>query len=359
MGRKRVARYLSKLYYNPSLPPALGGIRRINSHLKKIKKNIIARNVTEWLRGEDPYTLHKMARKNFPRRKTIVYGENNQLQADLADMQQHHRENEGFRFLLTLVDVFSKKGYVIPLKSKSGKEVSRAFEEFFEKSPPIKAIQTDKGREFYNGSVAEVFKKFGVKHFSSHDERTKAAVVERWNRTLKQKLYRWFTKTGEYRYIDILQDIVGSYNETPHRATGIPPNEVDATNREDVWNKLYPPVLPRKNKNILKIGDYVRISRAVENFGRGYTPNWSYEIFVISEVLRTAPVCYKIKDLQDEDIEGSFYGEELQLVKKSKSFKIERIIKSRGKGKNKQYYVKFKGYPDKFNDWVNEVRDIN
>ena len=130
-------------------------------------------------------------------------GPNQQWQADLVDMARLKESNDGTTFLLTVIDVFSKRAWCIPLKNKSAASLVAAFTQLLRERPPI-TLQTDKGSEFSNRSVQKLLKQYGVHHFSTHNEETKASIVERFNRTLKTRMWRYFTKSQSVRYLDVL-----------------------------------------------------------------------------------------------------------------------------------------------------------
>lgn len=345
---------LRDIYYDPKSPGSLGGQRTLLLQSKKQKYNGSHRDVAEWLSGQDTYTLHKPTSRHFTRRKTIVSGLSDQYQADIIEMSDFHRENNGSKYILTVIDVFSKFAWAFPLKTKSGKEVRQALQRVL-KAKPCQKIQTDRGKEFYNRDVKELLKKYSIEHFSSNNEDIKASVVERWNRTLKTKLYRWFTASNETKWVKVLPDIVKAYNNSVHRATGVAPAEVNHDNEEEIWHRLYTkPAFTQSKKPILSVGDNVRISKHKMIFDKGYTKNWSSEVFQISHILQTHPTTYRLIDDTNTPILGTFYAQELQKVKKQKSYLIDKVIKMKKVGKQTKYFVKWKGFGSKYNSWVNE-----
>ena len=194
--------------------------------------------VAEWLSEQDAYTLHKPARRHFKRRRVIVGGIHQQWQADLVDLTKLKNDNDGMTFLLTVIDVFSKVAWCVPMKNKSAASLEAALQTTFVDNWP-KTLQTDQGVEFLNKSVQALLQHYGIHHFSTHNAETKASVVERFNRTLKTRMWRYFTKHQTWRYINVLQELVRSYNNTPHRSIGMAPSHVNAKNQEKVWQRLY------------------------------------------------------------------------------------------------------------------------
>ena len=303
--------------------------------------------------GEDAYTLHKPVRKTFRRRRTYSKGINDLFQADLADMSALARQNDGNRYLLTCIDVFSKRAWAVPLLNKSGDNVKRAFEKIFEDAMP-NMIQTDKGTEFLNSTVQALFAAHNIKHYTSENEDIKAAVVERFNRTLKNKMWRYFTYSKSQKYIDVLDELLASYNNTYHRSIGMAPSQVTDDKTQEIVDKLYPPKL--KPVYTFEIGDEVRMSKGKHVFRKGYVQGWTDEIFTITARHPTDPATFGVQDYGGEDIKGKFYAQELQKVTKEDDvYEIEEVVKTRKRGGKLQYFVRWKGYPSKFNSWVDAI----
>ena len=163
------------------------------------------------------------------------------------------------------------------------------------------------------------------------------------------------------RYLDMLPDLVYSYNHSEHRSIGRPPALVNLENEDEVFHALYHNVLdnvqPVRYK--FKIGNKVRISKIKRKFKKGYLPNYSKEIFTISKKVPRDPAVYKLRDYGGEELKGTFYDKELQkVIKHDDMYEVEKILKKWGKGKNVQYLAKWSGYPDKFNSWVS-ASEIN
>ena len=264
-------------------------------------------------------------------------------------MQAFSKFNRGIKYLLTVIDVFSKYRYLVPLKHKTGKSVASALKTIFKERQPEK-MWVDKSKEFYNKDVKEL-----IELYSTENEE-KSSVVERWIRTMKERMWKYFTDNNTNHYVDILPDLVKDYNNTRHSSIKMTP--VDASKKKNeltVWRNLYPDHLEICDiKPKFSVGDKVRISKKKKTFEKGYTTRWTEEIFTIVEVKHTSPVTYKIADLNGEEIKGSFYEPELQKTSQQ-LFRIEKVIK-RGKKKS---LVKWKGYSDDFNSWVNNKDIVN
>lgn len=331
---------LSSLYYNPKT--GYSGVLELSR-----KSGLSPQVVTEWLRKQNVYTLHKPIKHRFSTRRVLVSKVDDQWQADLVDMQNYKFHNRQFNYILTVIDIFSKFAWAIPIRKKTGEEIKNAFVSLFKERIPSK-IQTDKGLEFINKTTQNLFKKHQVHWFSTENE-TKAQVVERFNRTLKSKMWKYFTHTNSKKWIDILQDLVYNYNNSYHRSIKMTPTEGSMQkNSSKVYDALFPSKATKeKIVSHFNIGDRVRISKKYRNFRKGYLPNFTTEIFIVSEVLRTSPVTYRLKDMDGEELIGSFYAEEMSKYD-SEIYEIEKVLK-KSKGK---LLVKWRGYDKP--TWIRE-----
>lgn len=239
-------------------------------------------------------------------------------QADLADMSALSNFNAGNNYLLTVIDVLSKYAWAVPIKRKTGSEVSSAFRQIFKKRKPVQ-LCTDAGKEFLNSEVQKLLKEQDIHFFVAPSSDVKAAVVERFNRTLKQRMWKYFTARETFKYVDVLQDLVDSYNKMIHSSTSMPPSKVTIDNQDVVFEKLYgsrwASKCPRKKPRFkFNIGDTVKLSRVKRMFEKGYVSNWTKENFVVCQRLPRIPPVYKVKDENGEIIKGVFYEAELLKV---------------------------------------------
>ena len=335
---------LRETYFNARHPASLGGIEKLAD-----ATNVNPQNVQKWLSSQWAYTLHKPIRRNFERRKYVTRGVNEQWQADLVEMQHHARENEGMRYILFVIDIFSRYTYAEPLKTKSGPDVATALESIIKKSTePPKYLQTDLGKEFYNQHVSQMLNRYNIELFSVYSE-MKAALVERVQRTIKEKMYRGFTFQGNYKWLDLLPKVLESYNNSYHRGIKHIPSKVNKDNETNVFIKQYSD-LKKGDAAVakFKVGDEVRISKARTVFAKGYEEKWTDEVFTITKINKKyKPILYTLNDYDGEEVQGSFYADELQKIDNSeKVYRIERVIRTRinkETGK-KEAYVKWKGY---------------
>ncbi|KAL9954666.1 hypothetical protein ACROYT_G042231 [Oculina patagonica] len=242
-------------------------------------------------------------------------------------MQQFSRWNKGFRYLLMVLDVFSKYGWIVPLKDKKGETVTQAFITIFKEGRKPQYLWTDKGKEYYNKNIKELLEKNGITLYSTENEE-KSSVCERWNRTIKTQMWKQFTVQGNTQYLDMLPKLVKEYNNTKHSSIKMTPTEASKKKNEGiVYFNLYGNMEQVSSKPKFKIGDKIRISKYKRKvFDKGYTPNWSEEIFKINKIQYTNPITYKLKDLNNEEIGGSFYEPEL-LKAEQEVFRINKVIR--------------------------------
>ena len=287
--------------------------------------------------------LHKPIIRKFKTRKVYSSFRYNIWGVDLADMQLLSKFNERFRILLCVIGIFSKYTWVIPLNNKKGISIVNGFQKIINNSKrkPNK-IWADKGSEFYNNYFKKWLKDNDIVMYLTNNE-GKPVIAERFMKTLKNKIYKYITSISKNVYIDKLDDIVKEYNNTYH--TSIKTKPVDVKDNTYIDSKKEINNKERK----FKVGDHVRISRHKNIFAKGYMPNWSEEIFIIKKIKNTVPWTYVINDLNGEEIIGTFYENELQGTKQNE-FRIEKVIKR----KRDKLYVKWKGYDNSFNSWIDK-----
>ena len=308
---KKIQSQTRRQYRNAKLSGSFGGISGFLQNRKFKEKKA----VTNELNKLNEVILHKPVRKNFKRRQTIVHFINFQMQGDLADMSKYKRENKGNKFILFIIDTFSRFLWTFPIKDKSGPVVAAAFKKFFQiNKHPIRYIQFDRGLEAYNKHVLELFKTKNVKLFSTFTE-LKATLVERVIRTIKTRLERYFTYTNKHRYLEILPMLTESYNSTIHSAHGFRPRDINKHNESKVWKILYEDYFSEPLKTPkFSIGDKVVTSKIKNLFDKGYAKNWNEEPFFIHEIKKTKPIVYTLRDENNEPLQGTFYENQLQLV---------------------------------------------
>ena len=293
--------------------------------------------------------LHKPARKNFPRRCVVVKGINDLFQIDLVDMQKYSKFNKGYKYILAVINVFTKFAWTRPIKSKSAKHVTEAMSDILKTTVPPGNIQSDQGMEFFNSSFEALMKKYQINHYSTFSV-LKSSVVERFNRTIKGKLWRQFSLRGEYKYYDILNKLTSEYNSTKHRTIGMKSRDVTLKDEKRLLDTVYNHWFSKIKIPKFKVGDKVRISKYKHLFEKAYTPNWTTEIFTVKKRNPTHPITYLLVHIQGNLISGGFYEQELQKTFFPNDYLIERVIKRRGN----KLFVKWLGFNNSFNSWINK-----
>lgn len=301
---------LSELYSDPSFPGSFKGAETFYREVKKLHPKVTRRNIQEFLKTQDAYTLHKLIRKPKQYRRTLTFAPRDLWQIDLLDMQKYAKENKNYRYMCVIIDCFSKYVWVKPLKNKFAKSIVKALALLLMNERP-KLIQVDRGSEFVNQNVKTMLEAFGPKLYHSYSTH-KASIVERVQRTLRASLGRLFTKQNNHNWIDKIDSLVIAYNNSYHRSIKMNPADVKDENFGKIRRLLFPPRKIKKPK--FKVGDIVRIFGERKRFQKEYEKGWTTEKFRIKEIVYSSPVTYLLEDLKNEPILGTFYTEELQHV---------------------------------------------
>ena len=295
--------------------------------------------------------LHKPARRNYARRKVIVRDIDETWQADLVDLKMYSKENRGYTFLLTVIDNVSKYAWALPLKQKTEVCLKNALSKIFKEGRIPKKLQVDRGSEFYNKDVKSLLASHKIHMYSSYSN-LKASIIERFNRTIKNEMWKKFTLNGNHKWVDILDTLILQYNNHKHRTIGMKPVDVNHKNLKTLLDRIRSQKYYKyiKDKPKFKVNDVVRISKLKHIFEKGYTPNWGTELLTIRKVFSSEPYTYYLKDYKNEEIAGAFYEEELQKCRYSDVYLIEKIIKKQGD----KLFVKWLGFDDSHNQWVSK-----
>ena len=243
-----ITKILKEIYYDAGHVAGFGSAKDLYSAVRRKGKKITLKKVKEFLQKQDTYTLHKPVRRKFKRRKIMSKGVDYLWQADLIDLQPISKENKGNRFLLTIIDTLSRFGFAVPVKDKTGQTMVQAFKKIFSSSKRVPTkLFTDSGPEFWNKKCHDFLRGKNIIHYSTASD-VKAATVERFNRTIQMKLYKYFTAKGTLHYVRVLPSLIRSYNERIHRAYGKAPVNVGRNNEKDVWQALYGNYMRSKTK---------------------------------------------------------------------------------------------------------------
>lgn len=292
--------------------------------------------------------LHGPTRKTFVRRHVNVYGKNDLWQADLVEMIPYAKKNKNYKYILCVIDCFTKFAWAVPLKTKTAVETAGAMAKILSsRTTPPRLLQVDDGKEFHNKTFDALMAKYKIKKYSTFST-MKACIVERFNRTLKSNIFREFTARGSHDWLSVLPSAMSIYNLTKHRTIGMSPTEADE-HPESVTLKLWRrrgDTSSRSKK--IKLGDKVRISTYKGVFTKGYLPNWSTEIFTVVKINKTVPLTYLLEDYAGKPIAGCFYTEEIRKTRYPDDYLIEKIIRK----KRGEVYVKWLGFDNSHNSWI-------
>ena len=357
-----IDQYLSGIYYDPKSPASYSSAFKIWLYIKSRKdrpKNLDLVVVKDWLKKQNTQAIHLPPKSKFETEAITVEYMDMQWDGDTLDLSQLAKYNNGFKYLVVFIDLFSRFLWVRAMKTKSADDTVVAIESIFKEERVPEACRTDAGTEYKNAKVKALFENYSVFHFIAYGQH-KANYAERVNRTLEDRLYKYFYENQTYKYIDIIDDIVFSYNNTIHSSINLPPADVTKANSYEIYEKVYLPILNKRAAQARSysfgVGDIVRLSLQRSVFSRGYQESWTEEIFKINKKLPSHPPRYKIEDLEGEIVKGSFYNQELLKVDVEDvndiSFKIEKILAKKKINGVPHSHIKWLGYPKKFNTWL-------
>lgn len=258
-----------------------------------------------------------------------------------------------------VIDCFSKFLFAVPLKRKTTEAIIDGFKKIFQNTERrCERLQSDNGGEYRSRKFRKLMKDHGIICNTTNNPDIKCSVAERLIRTIKAKIFKYLTYTNSFNYIDVLDDIVKSYNNGYHRTIKMAPSDVKDTNILQVYHNIKEsqkvPLSHKRKRAKLNVGDHVRITKSKTVFSKGFEPGWTGEVFKVKSVVSRNPIIYYLEDLTGEEIEGPFYEKEVQKIKFDESAlrSVEKIIKQRLQGKKIQYFVKWRSWPDKFNSWI-------
>lgn len=323
---------LKSIYYDPANVGSFGSAFRLYQAAKSKIRNLRIADVQDWLSYQKTYATHRSSATEFMRRKVLVPGPGAQYQADLIDVSRWADDNNHVRFLLTVIDCFSRRATAIPQTYKSGKRTARALVQAFRdlKGPP-KKLQTDRGTEFYNTEVKSVLKKHKIILFSTFQHDTKAQIVERFNRTLRAKINRYKTAYKTSHYLSALPKILSAYNHRKHAAFKyeFAPCEVNMSNRKQVFELQYGEYLKGRNApfkfqlldRVLKAKDKKQVIESRKTKDLTFHPT----VYEIIDRLHTRPPTYVLKNTDTDEVEnGSFYAQQLHLLRAGRAGLTDR-----------------------------------
>uniref|UniRef100_A0A914YQG7 Integrase catalytic domain-containing protein n=1 Tax=Panagrolaimus superbus TaxID=310955 RepID=A0A914YQG7_9BILA len=345
---------LNKLYTNPKSGVFFASEDRFYKEIKKHYPEIKKKDVKDYLESNLTRSLFKESRQKFERNPTIVHSFS-YYQMDLLQMTQYSlpEKNDGVNYLLCVISVLSKKLYVEPLKTKTGAEVKTQFLKILNRLDfPMTHCFSDKGSEFYNTALNDIYKKYKIEKWNSNDTEIKAGVVERAQKTLKMKIIKFLHWSGDDRYIDNLQEIVEGQNAAFNRSIGRSANSVQASDEYELLKKtVYPHLLKeRHKKDSIKIDDNVRVRQKRKAFERNYDIKWSNRLYQVDKKIDASVPVYELRDdanKKTKKVFGKYYKEEINKfnVDEDTSYPIKILGYKKVKNK-KMVRIVYLGYED-------------
>ena len=296
----------------------------VNKKLQELYDDItktpsFSAKIAEFLRKHELHSKHRrIIKRKFPRRRVIARFPFEIFMADLIEYPKYKFQNKGFVYILLLIDCFTRKIYLAPMKKKDMEHSAAAFEKIFKSFDqfPVNLV-TDGGKEFFNSATSKVFLNYGINHYKTPTRtQWKASMAERAIQTIKNRLHKYFVLNGNKAWINVIDQVALNYNNTPHSAHNMAPQDVTDENRDQVYKKLFP------DKQLttvckLKEGDKVRALKEKTQFEKGYTQKWSDEIYKIKSVRQSNGVCwYVLEDHTGRELSGIWYYYQLNLVAK-------------------------------------------
>ena len=310
---KSVASKPLKAKLKPKLPQTQNEFDAQYSNLSQ--SGAYSSKIKKYLNANTIHSLHKPKRRHFKRRKIVVHYRYQICEADLINLRNLAGSNYTYKYILLMIDLFSKKIWLRKLKTKSGEETANAFKNIFENMEYTpQTLIFDEGKEFLNKYCDLLFKQFNIHYYHLMSGNFKAGAAERANRTIKGLLWKQFDKQSSQNWTKTYLQIQDLYNSTYHSSIKMSPDQVSNDNRDEVFKALYPNIEDRI-KCRLKETDRVRIALRKSSFEKSYTHNWSKEIFEITKVLQRNGVCwYKLKALDGTPYPKSKLYFDLNLV---------------------------------------------
>ena len=304
---------IKKAYYDPKSPAAYGGVERLYRSLKE--EGFTRDDIKCFLQKQPTYTLHRDRRYRFRRNRVVAFSKDYQWMADLVDMQKFSKENFGYKYILMVIDVFTKYAWARPITTKQPGDIIRPFQNIFELDGrrPMR-LQTDRGKEFDNHVLHQFYEKHNISYFTSWNKTYKCSVVERLNRTIKGRMFRYFTANKTKQYVHVLKDIMKGYNNSYHRTIKMTPVEACNAPVSIVFKNTYGTDLNVQIPKLkFKKGDTVRIAYDKGTFDKAYEQTHTKELATVESINKRPVPMYTLKDLsKSEIVKRKFYAQELQ-----------------------------------------------
>ena len=366
MKNKTTNSILQSIYFDPSNPASFSSIKKLYKAAKKYDKNISYTDIKYFLKNQDVYSLHYPTQKRFLTQKIISAKPKIIIALDLIDMQTFSSFNNKIKYLMFFIDIFSRYITTIPIHSKTKYSILNGLKVFFKIKDNFKYSRIYSDME--SGLKSQISMQFlnenRIHLYTNTSKERKNYIAERGIRTLKSKLYKFMTHENTNTYIHVLPKIVKSLNNSHHTSLknkDLTPKILHEIRNRDILKKQFQKMFKRPNNKkkhqLFKVNDIVRIPKTdytQNQFFKKYNILNTEEVFKIKQINRERfPYLYKLIDLSNEDIKGSFYEAELVPSALKKTYPI-KILKTKKTKNGKKYFVTWLGYGEKFDNWVSE-----
>ena len=373
--------YLASICYDPSHARAYGGVEKLYRAVRIDGKFVLGRSkIRNWLLKQEDYAAHRETRSKFKRRRVVAPFVDYRWDMDTANMVFYEKYNDDYSYFVLAIDILSKFVWTVPLCTNTRQEMVEALRQMFATGRKPSHIRSDQGPEFLNKNVKTFLKTENVTFFVTHKV-VKASSAKRAIKTIKSRLIRYLTRKQTRRWIDVLPQITDSYNKTYRRSIKRTPNSIKPKDSVELWKLQYesPPKSTNskttsplnsvskkhkiRGKNIYKykVGDLVRVSFIRKTFQREYDERWSRELFVVNDRFISDGISqYRLKDYAGEVVSGTFYQNRLKKAYEQATYFVEKVLRTRTRTRagQKQKLLRWKGWPSKFDSWVN-AEDID
>ena len=345
--------------YVDDKPYSFGGkFRLYESYAKEEVDKALSKN--------DTYTQFKQYRRPKKFSPIYVYRKRELFQSDVVFFTRSElvKANHGYKYLFTTIDVFTKMAWIYPMKENKCAVVIECFKDILRQcGDKPERLNTDRGSELICKKFADFLKENNIHHYLSYSLR-KCPVVERFNLTIQRLLYKMMKQNNTYEWTKLIDKAMKIYLNRKHRTIKMSPLQAEKDQNESIVRQTYWKRYAKTSENKIKpkfsVGDSVRIYQERGIFHRGYMKDFTPEIFTIIEVLLNLPVPrYTLKEYNGDVVKGSFFEEELVRYDPPEFYEID-VIKTRGKGKRKEYLVHYRGWPSVYDEWKkqNEMKQI-
>ena len=371
MKNKNIENLLLTIYTDPANPGSFSSIKKLHEAAKKYDKNISISDIKLFLKNQLSYTLHFPTKKRFLTQKIISAKPKIIIGLDLIDMQKFSSFNNNIKYLMIFIDIFSKYITVLPLKNKTKHSIIDGLKTFFQMKDNhlYSRIYSDMESGLKSKLTTQFLKENRIHLYTNTSKERKNSITERAIRTLRNKIFRFMTHKNTNMYIHVLPNLVESLNNGQHTSLknkNLTPKILHEIKNKDILKKQFQKMFAikrdykKKRHQSIKKNDIVRIPKTdytQAHFLKKYNILNTEELFKVKDINRERfPYLYKLIDLSNDEIEGSFYRAELVPSALRKTYPI-KILKTKETKSGKKYYVTWLGYGEKFNNWISE-KDI-